>query len=465
MRYVIAGNSVAAVAAIEAIRRRDDGGEIVVISPEPRTAYCRPLITYHLAGQVPSERLPYKQEGFYRARDVRVIYGKALEGLEPEKGRVVLTGGERLEYDRLLLAMGARPFIPPMDGVEGPGVYPFTSIDHMEAVEAHLKDWREVVVVGAGMIGMKAAEALHSRGVRVTIVELLDKILPVVLDNASSLWAQETLEKAGVEYVLGDSVVAVERDPQGGVRGVTLKSGTFIPCQGVIVAVGVRPNVGPLEGSGIEVNKGVIVDDRMETSLENVFAAGDLVEAYDLILGAKRPIQLWPLAYRQGLIAGANLAGGRKRYVGGFPINSVGFFGFKVASAGLSTVEPGVEESFEVLVYEDREKGIFRKAVVGNNRLMGFLLLNDTSRAGIYSGLIWSRMDVSPFKDALVEEVSLAEACRAVTRGMEPWSFDSMRDFRRMGWALFPRSYRKHFTAMPSRIEEVCAFESEVCTI
>ena len=465
MRYVIAGNSVATVAAIEAIRKRDAQGEIVVISPEPRTAYCRPLITYHLAGQVPSERLPYKREGFYQARNVRVLYKQALEGLEPEKGRVVLSGGEKLEYDRLLLAMGAQPFIPPMEGVEGPDVYPFTGIDHMEAVEARLKDWKEVVVVGAGMIGMKTAEALHARGIRVTIVELLDKILPVVLDRASSLWAQETLEKSGVEYVLGDSVVAIERDAQGKVKGVTLKSGSFIPCQGVIVAVGVRPNVGPLAGSGIDINKGVVVDDRMETSVENVFAAGDLVEAYDLILGAKRPIQLWPLAYRQGLIAGANMAGGKKRYVGGFPINSVGFFGFKVASAGLSTVEPGVEESFEVLVYQDEERGVYRKAVVGNNRLLGYLILNDTSRAGVYSGLIWSRMDVSPFKEALVEEMSLPEACRAITQGLEPWSFESMRDFRRMGWALFPRSYRKHFTAMPSRIEEVCAFESEVCTI
>ncbi len=466
MRYVIAGNSVATVAAIEAIRKRDDKGEIVVISPEARTAYCRPLITYHLAGQVPAERLPYRQEGFYKAQGVRVLYNRALEGLEPEKGRVVLTGGEKLEFDRLLLAIGATPFIPPIERVEGPGVYPFTSMDHMEAVEAQLKDWREVVVVGAGMIGIKTAEALHARGVKVTIVELLDKILPIVLDEASSAWARETLEKAGVEYVLGDSVVAVERNAQGDVKGVTLRSGTFIPCQGVIVAVGVRPNVAPLSGSGVDINKGVLVDDRMETSLENVFAAGDVVEAYDLILGAKRPIQLWPLAYRQGLIAGANMAGGRKRYVGGFPINSVGFLGFKVASAGLSTVEPGVEEeSFEVMVFEDKERGVYRKVVVGNNRLMGFLLLNDTSRAGVYSGLIWSRMDISLFKDALVEEVSMPEACRLAAYGLEPWSFESMRDFRRMGWALFPRSYRKHFTAMPSRIEEVCAFESEVCTI
>ncbi|RLD98342.1 MAG: NAD(P)/FAD-dependent oxidoreductase [Aquificota bacterium] len=465
MRYVIAGNSVATVAAIEAIRKRDDKGEIVVISPEPRTAYCRPLITYHLAGQVSSDRLSYKQESFYEARGVRVLYNKALEGLEPEKGRVVLTGGEKLEYDRLLLAIGATPFIPPIEGVKGPGVHPFTSIDHMEAVEAHLKDWKEVVVVGAGMIGMKTAEALHMRGVKVTIVELLEKILPIVLDDASSAWAQEALEKAGVDYVLGDSVVAVERDGRGDVKGVTLKSGAFIPCQGVIVAVGVRPNVAPLEGSGIDINKGVLVDDRMETNLENVFAAGDVVEAYDLILGAKRPIQLWPLAYRQGLIAGANMAGGKKRYVGGFPINSVGFFDFKVASAGLSTVEPGVEESFEVMVFEDKERGIYRKVVVGNNRLMGFIILNDISRAGVYSGLIWSRMDVSLFKDALVEDMSMPEACRLSAHGLEPWSFESMRDFRRMGWSLFPRSYRKHFTAMPSRIEEVCAFESEVCTI
>jgi len=465
MRYVIAGNSVAAVAAIEAIRRRDEEGEIYLLSPEPRTAYCRPLITYRLAGQVPAERLPYRQEGFYKAKGVRILYKKALEGLEPEKGRVLLTGGEKLEYDRLLLAVGANPFMPPIEGLEGPGVYPFTTMDHLEAVESALEDWREVVVVGAGMIGMKTAEALYLRGIKVTVVELLDKVLPLVLDEASSLWARKELEEQSVTCILNDSVVAIERNGKGQVQGVTLKSGTRIPAQGVIVAVGVRPNVGPLAQSGLHINKGLVVDDCIETNLEHVYAAGDVVEAYDLILGAKRPIQLWPLAFRQGLIAGANMAGGKKRYVGGFPINSVGFFNFKVASAGLSTVEPGIEESFEVLFFVDEERGIFRKVVLGNNRVMGFLLLNDISRAGVYSGLMWSRMDVSAFKGYLVEDVSMPEACKPTIFGLEPWSFDSMKEHKRFGWSLFPFSYRKQFTAMPSRIEEICAFDTEVCTL
>jgi NAD(P)H-nitrite reductase large subunit len=465
MRYVIVGNSIAAVAAIDGIRKRDVDGEIFVISPEPRTAYCRPLITYHLAGKVPLERLMYCQEGYYRARDVDLLYGRALEGLEADKGRVVLTDGETLEYDRLLIAMGANPFMPPIEGLDGPDVYPFTTMDHMEAVETCLSRWKKAVVIGAGMIGMKTAEALSLRGVKVTVVELLDKILPLVLDKASSGCAEQVLRNAGVECILGDSVVGVERDTQGQVKGVTLKSGGFVSADGVIVAVGVRPNVEPLQGSGLKIKKGVVVDDCMETNLEQVYAAGDVVEAYDLILGAKRPIQLWPLAYRQGLIAGANMAGGKKRYVGGFPINSVGFLGFQVASAGFSTVEPGVEESFEVLVYEDAERGVYRKVVLANNWLMGFILLNDISRAGVYSGLIWSRMDISTFKDTLVGDMSMPEACRTYGYGVEPWSFESMRDFRKIGWSLFPKSYRKHFTAMPSRIEEVCAFDSEVCTL
>ena len=465
MRYVIAGNSVAAVAAIEAIRRRDDKGEIYLISPEPRTAYCRPLITYCLAGQVPTERLTYRQEGFYRAKGVKVLYEKALEGVEPQKGRVLLTGGEKLEYDRLLLAIGANPSMPPIEGLEGPGVYPFTTVEHLKAVESALKDWREVVVVGAGMIGMKTAEALHLRGMKVTVVELLDRVLPLVLDKTSSLWAQKELEKHGVTCILNDSVVAIERDGKGRVQGVTLKSGTRIPAQGVIMAVGVRPNVGPLAHSGLRINKGLVVDDRLETNVEHVYAAGDVVEAYDLILGTKRPIQLWPLAFRQGLIAGTNMAGGSRRYVGGFPINSVGFFNFKVASAGLSAMEPGVEESFEVLSFVNEKRGIFRKVVLGNNRVMGFLLLNDISRAGIYSGLIWSRMDVSAFKEYLVKDMSMPEACKPTTFGLEPWSFESMKDHKRLSWALFPFSYRKQFTAMPSRIEEVCAFDTEVCTL
>lgn len=465
MRYVIAGNSVATVAAIEGIRKRDREGEIYVISPELRTAYCRPLITYVLAGEVPRERVPYRREDYYQARGVKVIYNKAMEGLDAEKGWIGLTGGEKLEYDSLLIAIGANPVMPPLEGMKGSGVYPFTSIDHLEAIEAQVGEWSRAVVIGAGMIGMKTADALSQRGVKVTVVELLEKVLPIVLDRTSSAWAEVALKQHGVEYILGDSVVAIERGTQGEVKGVSLKGGTFIPADGVIVAVGVKPNVNPVLDSGIEINKGILVDDTMETNLENVYAAGDVVEAYDLILGTKRPIQVWPLAYRQGFIAGSNMAGGKKRYVGGFPINAVGFLDFKVASAGLSTVEPGVEESFEIFIFEDSKRNVYRKVVVANNRLIGFILLNDISRAGIYSGLIWSRMDVSSFKDMLVEEMSLPDACRNNIQGIVPWSFESMKTFQKVSWALFPRSYRKHFTAMPSRIEEVCAFDSEVCTL
>jgi len=465
MRYVIAGNSVATVAAIEGIRKKDPKGEIYVISPEPRTAYCRPLITYVVAKDVPKERLPYKRQEFYTERDVKVIYNKSLEGIEPEKSRVILSQGEKLEYDKLLIAIGAIPAIPPIEGINGPGVHPFTSWAHMEAIDEEIKNWRKVVVIGAGMIGIKAAEALHKRGVKVTIVELLDRILPVVLDKASSSWAEEALKKSGIEYVLQDSVVAIERKGNTKVLGIRLKSGDFIEADGVITAVGVRANIGPVSDSGIKVNKGIIVDDKMETNIENIYAAGDVVEVYDFVLGVKRPIQLWPLAYRQGYIAGFNMAGGSKRYVGGFPINAVGFLDFKVASAGLSTVEVGIEESFEVFVHEDKERKIYRKVVIGNNRLMGFIILNDIRRAGIYSGLIWSRMDISGFKEILVEDMSLPDACILDTDGIVPWSFESMKSFRKVSWALFPKSYRKHFTAMPARIEEVCTFDSEVCSI
>ncbi len=460
-KYVIAGNSVAAVSAIQAIRAADKEGEIVVLSPERYTAYCRPLITYVLAGDVEEWRLPYRRESFYEQNDVKVLYGVGLEGLDAKERRVYLTNGEKLPFEKLLIAIGGVPFVPPIEGVNGPGVYTFTTISDMEAVRSALDTMERVVVVGAGMIGMKTAEALAKRGKKVTVVELMDRILPMVLDTTGSRFAEAALEKAGVSYILGDSVVEVERAAGGKVVGVALKSGRKVPCDAVIVAVGVRPNTGPLEGSGIEVNKGVVVDDRMETNVEGVFAAGDVVEAYDLILGRRRPNLIWPLAYRQGFIAGANMAGGRRRYVGGFPLNSIGFFGFQVISAGMSAVElaEGADGSFEVYSRLDEEKGTYRKVVIGNNRLLGFAVVGDVRRAGLYTGLIWSKMDVSSFKELLVEGVSLPEAVYPVEGNLPPMNFSSRKEIRRFGWAVFPYGYRKLFTGYSARIEEVCAFD------
>jgi len=463
-RYVIAGNSVAAVSAIEAIRKRDKEGEIVVLSPENHTAYCRPLITYVLAGDVAEEKLPYKRDSFYKANDVKVLYGVGMEGLDAEKREVYLTSGEKLAFDKLLIAIGGVPAVPPIENLEGEGVFTFTTIGDMKAIDAYLPRVNKVVVIGAGMIGMKAAEALAKRGKKVVIVELLEKILPLVLDKKASSIAEEALAQAGVSFVLGDSVVAVERNREGRVIGVSLKSGARIVCDAVVVAVGVRPNVKPLEGSGLKINRGVVVDDRMETTAEGIFAAGDVVEAYDIILGANRPNLIWPLAYRQGLIAGSNMAGGKRRYVGGFPLNSIGFFGFHVISAGMSAIEASSEEEgIEVLVDYSEEGKAYRKVVVGNNRLLGYLVVGDVRRAGLYTGLIWSRLDVSTFKKELVKEVALPEAVYPLD-GSQPVDFSARKEFRRFGWAVFPKSYRKFFTSFPSRIEEICAFDEEgVC--
>ena len=464
VKYLIAGNSVAAVSAIQAIRERDKEGKILVLSPEKHTAYCRPLITYVLAGDVERWRLPYKRESFYQQNSVDVLYGVGLEGLDAKNRVAYLTNGEKVPFEKLLLAVGGTPFVPPIEGVEGPDVYTYTTIADMEAVEARLSEIRKVVVVGAGMIGMKVAEALKKCGKDVVIVELMDRILPMVLDREGSAMAEAALRKAGVEYVLGDSVVGIGRDAAGRVKGVELKSGKKIDCDTVIVAVGVRPNVKPVEGSGITVNRGIVVDDMMETSVEGIYAAGDCAEAYDLILGEKRPNLVWPVAYRQGLIAGSNMAGGKRRYVGGFPINSIGFFGFQVCSAGMSAVADDVDGSFEIYRFVDEKRGIYRKVVVGNNRLMGFALVGDVRRAGLYTGLIWSRMDVSYFKELLVEGPGLPEAIHPVEGSLPPINFSARKDYRRFGWAVFPYGYRKLFTGYSARIEEICAFDDKgVC--
>lgn len=400
MNYVIIGNSVAAVGAVRAIREIDQDGNITVISRERHVAYGRPLISYLLGGLISEKRMAYLPEDFYDKHRINLLLNSEVVGVDSKKRQVKLAAGDTVAYDRLLIATGGDPFVPPIEGLAGKEkIFTFTTWDDAAKLKAIAHDIEHAVVIGGGLIGLKAAEGLHLLGKKVTIVELADRILSAAFDRPAGRVVAKKMKQNGIDVITEETVVKIEGDGSA-ISGVVLKSGDYLPCDTVIVAIGVRPAAGFLKGSGIDVNRGVVVDGCMETGVKGIFAAGDVAEAQDFFSDTKNPLPIWPDAYIQGDIAGTAMAGRQKEYAGGLSMNSIEFF--KVSTISMGVTNPQNPAEFEILTYQDLESYSYRKIVVKDNRLVGAVLVGNVERAGIFAGLIREQIDVAPFKEHLL---------------------------------------------------------------
>ena len=376
MNYVIIGNSTASVGCIEGIRSVDKEGPVTVISDEPYPAYSRPLISYLLQENTTEEKMRARPVDFYEKNGVTLLSGKRAVGIDPALKTVALESGESVPYDRLLIAAGSRPFVPPMAGLERvEKKFTFMKLDDAKALEAHLTPESRVLIVGAGLIGLKCAEGIRNRVGSITVVDLADRILPSILDEKGSEMVQKHIEGNGIGFLLGDSVAEFEDNR------AHLKSGKTVDFDLLVVAVGVRPNTELAAQAGCEVGRGVSIDERSATSAPDIYAAGDCCECRDITTGQRRVLAILPNAYLQGETAGVNMAGGEKSFKNAVPMNAIGFFGLHVLTAGSYDGEEIVET----------KPGVYRKLVVKDNFLKGFILIGEIARAGIYTSLIRER--------------------------------------------------------------------------
>lgn len=371
MQYVIIGNSTAATFAIEGIRAVDRAGSIIVISDETRPAYGRPLISYYLYGRIKLENTDYRSASFYTDNGVTVKYGVHAENIDPEKKTAALSDGSAIGYDKLLVATGSSPLVPPAEGLDTVQYHTFMTMDSALALEKELSPEKRVLVVGAGLIGLKCVEGVLDRVGSVTVVDLAARILPSILDEEGSAIVQERLEARGVNFVLGDCAVRYAPGL------ATLRSGKEVPFDILVIAAGVRPNVSLVKEAGGEVNRGIVVNDRQETTIPDVYAAGDNCESYDICSGTRRILALLPNAAFQGETAGRNMAGGDAAFDKAAPFNALGLFDTHIATAGV----------YEGEAYTDTSEG-YKKLFVKDNKLVGFILIDCIERAGIYTSLI-----------------------------------------------------------------------------
>ena len=375
--YVILGGSIAAVAAIEGIRSKDRRGEILVVGEEPCKAYGRPLISYYLLGETDLPRMDYRPEAFYKENHVMLRLGVRAERIDPEEKTVTLSDGEKLGYEKLLVATGSRPFDPPMEGIEHvkERFHFMTKADAL-ALDKALSPEKRVLIVGAGLIGLKCFEGIAARVKSVRFVDLAPRILPAILDETGAKMVQGALEARGAAFFLSDSVLRFEGNT------AHLKSGKAVAFDLLVIAVGVRPNTELLKEAGGEVRRGIAVDECGRTSLPDIFAAGDCAESFDIASGTSKVLALLPNAAFQGRAAGVNMAGGKAKLDNAVAFNSIGFFGTHVMTAGV----------YEGEMYCERTERTYKALFTKDGLLKGFILINLPERAGIYLKLLKERI-------------------------------------------------------------------------
>lgn len=378
MKYVIIGNSAAAIGTVEGIRQYDADGAITIISDEPHHTYSRPLISYWISGKVEDNNIYYRDENFYAKNNVDTIFGK--KAVKISGHHVELDDGEKVHFDRLMVATGSKPFVPPMKGIEKvKNCFTFMTWDSVKAIKEKISDGTKVLIIGAGLIGLKAAEAMYHMNADITVVDLADRILPSILDKKAGDIMKEYIANKGTKFQLGTSV------EEFSANSATLKNGNKIDFDVLIIAVGVRPNTELVAEAGGNVNKGIKTDDTQRTSLSDVFAAGDCTESYDISSESEKILALLPNAYMQGEVAGKNMAGSEAHYTAAIPMNAIGFYGLHIITAG----------SYDGDEFVETDGNNYKKLVFKNNHLVGYILMGDVARAGIYTTIIKEKLPVT----------------------------------------------------------------------
>ncbi len=420
-KYVIVGACAAGVGAVEAIREVDPVGDITVISEETCPTYSRPMISDYVSGKADLAKMKTRDDQFWQKNTVQALTGRKAVRLNTAERTVALDTGDQVGYEKLLIATGGKPFIPKMEGTDKDGVFTFTTYSDAERLAAKIDaiHAKNVVVIGAGLIGISVTDALVKRGLAVTLVELQENILSLLLDPKASDIVENSVRNAGVNIVTGQSVQRIVGRPadEDVVGGVVLTEGEQIPCDLVIVAIGVVPRTELVVGTDVKTNRGIVVDSSMRTNLPDVYAGGDVAEAYDFILNQNRLLPLWPLAVLEGKIAGYNMAGKKTDYAGGTSMSTLKYFGIPLVSIGLAN--PKEDPALEILVKHDTEKNVYKKLVLKDNVIVGITFLNDIERAGIFFHLMKNRVNVKKFKqDLLADNFGLASLPQSLRKKM-----------------------------------------------
>jgi NAD(P)H-nitrite reductase large subunit len=402
LRIVIIGNSAAGTAAIEAIRKHDSESRIVQLSDEEFPLYSRCLLSYYLAGAIERQKLLYRDRNFHESHDVTLHAGAGYRAVRLDAGRqqVVCDNGIAVDYDRLLICTGSSAKLPSNlpGGIQG--ICVLRNILDAEKIRERLPNARSAVVLGAGLIGIKAATALCARGIQTAIVARSNRVLSQMIDADASRIIAKQLQGQGIEVLLGTDISEVQ-SIENVLTGVKTEDGRYIECQMLIAAKGVSPNTSWIDPATMEMKWGIKTDTCMRTGCENIYAAGDVAEAFDIALEDYTVNALWTCAVEQGRIAGLNMIGKTTPYNGAVGMNSLNICDVPLISFGVTS--PANESKYRVLALNQPERNKYKKIVIGSDRrIKGIILLGKIENAGVLLSLIQKKADVSLFEDELL---------------------------------------------------------------
>jgi nitrite reductase (NADH) large subunit len=371
MKYVIIGNGVAGTEAALAIRKIDAQGKISILSQSKVPLYYRPKLIDYLAGAMQLPGIIIYKEDYYREHNIQLMLDTAVTAIDPLAHRVTDNKGYNLQYDRLLLATGADCFLPPIPGNENTGVFTVREHADCDAILSYVSNKDRVAVVGGGLLGLETAYALKTLGKQVTVIEVNPWLLHRQLDRDGGRLLQQLLENKGLHFILNDTLSAIDGQ-QGQVAGIRLKSGLQLDVQAVIISAGIRGRDILARYIGARINKGIVVDDFMQTSIKDIYAAGDPIEHRGMLYG------IWPAAKEQGAAAGNNMAGNPLPYTGTFLSSNLKITGIDVYSAG------DYNSPSDDLIYSTQAR-IYKKYLIQGEKLAAAMVIGDAQEAKVAS--------------------------------------------------------------------------------
>ena len=389
MKYLIIGNGVAGTTAAKNIRKIDPDGEITIITDEKTPFYSRIRLIDYLAGEATEKDIIIHKEDWYEKNNIKLILGSIIFEINSKKKEVTTRNGERHGYDRLLMATGGVSFIPGIDGYDKKGVFALRNIQDAREIINYADEKKKVVLVGGGVLGLEAGNSLRKRGLEVSVIEFSPRLLPRQMDPEGAGVLKEQMEGMGFSFYLG----AKTKEISGGesAEGVLLEDGTAIEGDVIIISAGIRPRVELAIKLRLALNKGLVINDKMETGMRDIYAAGDLIEHRERFYG------IWPAAQKQGEIAGINMAGGEAVYQGTIMSNVLKVAGVDLAAAG----NIDADNKLDSIIARDRKNYVYRKLVIENNILAGCILFGDISGYKKILTAINEKRDVSSIRDNL----------------------------------------------------------------
>lgn len=399
--YAIVGGSAAGMAAAGAIREQDAAGKITVFSEESEMPYFRPMIPFLISGKKQVGDMALMGQGPYQDTDIDVRLQAQVTGCDPNAKTLTLAGGETVAWDNLLVATGSKPYIPPeIEGTDADGVFALRTLADAQAAAKRVSKTRHAVMLGGGLLNLKAAFALLERGLKVTLVVYSPEVLSQLMEPADATLIRNALNNAGLMIKTGRSACRILSNGTG-VCGVALDDGSEIGCEMVCIGKGVHPNVDFIEAKGIRVDRGVVVDRYTRSSSAGVYAAGDVAVTFDPISGDRIVTGLWTNAVEMGRCAGLNMAGRSTEYTGTFGILNA----TQVAEQPFVSMGIVHTSGTDYEVHSAASAKAFRKMVFSpdGQRLVGVLLVGDITRAGLYRLVIRERMDVAPYKAHIID--------------------------------------------------------------